>query len=481
MNTMNDLQKNLLSGMGVHNIIKHLVSNVDDDVPLARIRDKMQSGTFAGAYMCGGCSKSSSSATLFQCSRCKSMKYCSKKCQKLDWIGQGNGPTKGQGQMHKDLCSVLAEANDEFDMHPTAGARLRTEVFPSWADQHHESGAFFMTEFLARKKLLGGHEVGFWAMQDSGGLPYQEAKRDVHGFLNGQMLLDESFPTLAKGWTASLRPKEYPTSDAPSRPIPKDGLTSWEDYVRIRSIKRTSIAPLLLTNVLTVYHMIFHKLKLQEKKKKLCVYLLGVEVELNQIPLFGELVHLLPSGVELELIFLSEAAKAICAEARLLNNKKSILLKASNKNEGYVLGVSAADSGGSGQRRVCIKLDSEYQYFHEINPSTFASMPDAVLGLNAGLPAYDTWTYTVHMLLVLKIPFSFSDQTIVTQRNAKVNWFPFLVKGFNHPDMLRRFPSVRIPTLEISLNPFHGIVGRDVAAVLVPNINNGYLLTCTSP
>ena len=43
------------------------------------------------------------------------------------------------------------------------------------------------------------------------------------------------------------------------------------------------------------------------------------------------------------------------------------------------------------------------------------------------------------------------------------------------------FPNYRqlaVPEqLTIQLNPFHGIVGRDIASILAPNLSNGYLIT----
>ncbi len=50
------------------------------------------------------------------------------------------------------------------------------------------------------------------------------------------------------------------------------------------------------------------------------------------------------------------------------------------------------------------------------------------------------------------------------------------VRAGEHSDFTRIVLQVP-PEMEIVLNPFHGIVGRDVAHVLAPNLSNGYLLT----
>ena len=83
--------------------------------------------------------------------------------------------------------------------------------------------------------------------------------------------------------------------------------------MRYRNLAHTSVAPLLMTNVLTVYQMIHHELKLSKKNDVLTVYLLDVETELNQLPLFGELAYLLP-GVDLTLIMTSPSAKEIATK-----------------------------------------------------------------------------------------------------------------------------------------------------------------------
>ena len=136
--------------------------------------------------------------------------------------------------------------------------------------------------------------------------------KDCKGFQNGRMLLEKTFPSMKKGWK-ELKADEYPSSP-PTCPPHQGGLKCWREYFEYRHIAMTSISPLILTNVLTKYQMIYHELKLQEKSKNLHVFVLGAETELNQIPLFGKLAYLMP-GIDLELTFVSPATKAICDEA----------------------------------------------------------------------------------------------------------------------------------------------------------------------
>jgi hypothetical protein len=439
-------------------------------LPLARIRDSADGNKPYVNHVCNGCGMGAGDVNNVQfitCTTCSAVLYCNESCQARDWDGMGAGPT--QPRSHQEMCDELALARKEFSQDKDKGEALRKGIFSSWADQHHESGAFFLYEFLARRGLLGQANVGFWAMPNYSGGPYMEAGgKDPSGFMNGQMLLGPSFPSLKDGWTDNLKDSEYPSSDPPETPLPSEGIRNWEEYMQYRNLSTTSIAPLLLTHVLTVYQMLFHDLGFlattstngKKKKKKRSVYLLGVEVELNQIPLFAELAFLLP-GIDLTLRMVSPAAKGLCEEAE--KYPKCIIAQ---NPDNIVLDFRAPllHAGGG---RVRIQLVEESEYFADLTDGK-SMAADAVLGLNAGLATYSAWIPTMRKILVCGMPFCFSDQTKLGLRQAQVLWFPKEVVG--------DFQSITVPDLEIKLNPFHGVVSRDVAAVHVPNLSNGYIL-----
>ena len=431
---------------------------------LPNIRD--EPGKPFDNHICLGCGKSRKDTgvkVFMTCARCKAVKYCSRECQVNDWKGNGLGPTKPR--KHKDICPELRESVQEFQSHPTAaGPFLRKRLFGSWADQHHpEDGSFHAHEFLAQKRLLGGAEVGFWAIPDVM-TPYHAAGKDIHGFQNGQMLLHKtSFPSMADGWTSALSEAERVDVTKPP-PNPTSGglfllLRGWEDYLALRNLPPTSVAPLLMGNVLTIYQMIVHELQLPAlQKSHLQVYVLAVESELNQIPLLQELLYLLPPGTDLELIYISPAAKAICDEAK----GKTCLLT----NGEYVLDAK------NGKSRLRVKLEKQHGLYEDV-PNNI--IPDAVIGLNTGLGSYQTWGPAMHKIIRVGTPFCFSDQTKLIHRFTETNWLPKVIDTIN-----KAFPNhtqLEMPDLSITLNPFHQIIGRDVAYVLAPNVSNGYLLT----
>jgi hypothetical protein len=125
-----------------------------------------------------------------------------------------------------------------------------------------------------------------------------------------------------------------------------------------------------------------------------------------------------------------------------------------------------------GKGRVRVKLHPDHEMYHEMPDYPKA---DAVLALNAGLGSYPTWPTTIHKISRMGFPFCITDQSIVTMRFCQALWIPDVVESINEGYPI--FPPLPPAKTEIKLNPFHGVVNRDVAAVLVPNLNNGYLMT----
>jgi hypothetical protein len=206
-------------------------------LPLARIRDT--ANRLFVNFTCNGCGMGAEHPSQFlQCTRCKAVRYCNKSCQIRDWKGKGIGATRPRS--HKEMCVELAQAKQEFADDDSKGEALRTGLFSSWADQHHESGAFFGHEYLARRGLLGQSKVGFWASPNQTG-PYTTALDSSNGgFINGNMLLGRSYPSLKVGWK-NLKDDEFPSGPSESPP-PAKGITTWEEYMRyIESFRRLAL------------------------------------------------------------------------------------------------------------------------------------------------------------------------------------------------------------------------------------------------
>lgn len=446
-------------------------------LPLYQIRDRP--GQPFTNLICNGCLKQAELYSDFKhCSRCKATKYCSRECQMRDWTGKASGITASR--CHKDMCPELAQAREEFQNNQDCGEGLRTTLFRSWAAEHHPlEGSFFDSEFRERLGIYGQEEVGFWAQPQTLGAPYMANGKDITGFQNGAMLLQPEFPSLKEGWKI-LKTTEYPPAEPPTNPLPPQGIRNWREYLAWRNLEATSIAPLLLSYVLTVYQMLHHELgfcaqETSKNKSTLRVYLVGVESELNFIPIFAELAFLMP-GIDLNLIMISPAAKQICLESKkypnsILQGKRGRSSKRDQGNlEHTVLDIPSPEGG-----RLRVGLCSQVEYLHEIARVPFSlPLPHAVIGLNAGLGSYGTWARSILGLLDVNIPFCFSDQAKLQLHFVEKVWLPQLCRQWNDPRITAKEV---LDFMTIKLNPFHGIVNRDVAAILVPNINNGYLLT----
>jgi len=357
----------------------------------------------------------------------------------------------------------LKEANEEFNSSEDKGVGLRK--YFKWSDQHHPKvGSFFTHEFNVRLGLHKQSATSFWSAPNpllgsfentENSLTPASPFRAVLGeqkFHNGVMLLRSKFPPLSYGWV-NLKDKEYPTTNNP-KTKPETPIKNWKEYMEFRGLSPTSVAPLLLHNVLTVYQML-NELDIQRGEK--LVYLLGPEIELNMIPLFGELAYLMPD-IDLTLVMISPSVKKICDEAK--DHPNSIITKSPAIGPNIV--VYENDPTGFG--RIRIALYPNKKYFHEAR-----DLPkcEAVLGLNAGIEAYVSWHPTLLQLVKTDIPFVVSDHSVVSIEGITY----YVIPGLHKADT-----TFRPLGLESKLNPFHCPVARDVGIMVLPNINNGYLL-----
>lgn len=430
-----------------------------DDRPLHQLRDRDR---MYCDLICGGCAKEAPSIDAYmQCSQCKAVKYCSRACQALDWKTGGKAPFSFM-TTHKKLCPIFKAAKEEYTTSDICGVSLRN--YFKWSDQHHPKvDSFFEYEYMVRLGLHKRSDMSFWsrtsfllgAFENVGG---NQSTHASGSFQNGNMLLRQKFPSLKKGWV-NLKDGEYPSEKAPST-MPDSLIRSWKEYMEYRKISPDSIAPLLLHNVLTTYQML-KELGITSGKR--LVYLLGAELELNMVPIFGELAYLMPD-IDLTLVMISPSVKKICDKAKKLPN--SIVSKAPMETSSCnVKHTIIYENNPENFGRVKIALCPNEEYFHE----AFSAIPvcDAVIGLNAGIGAYQTWIPTLVSLIHHGIPWVFSDHSSADA---------FQVLECRLKPMRAEIPGFRPTGLETKLNPFHCPSNRDIGIMILPNMNNGYLL-----
>jgi len=179
-----------------------------------------------------------------------------------------------------------------------------------------ESDGSFNREIArGRYKVLGGTGMGFWSHK-GGPVPHQDRGFDPNasksrtdqealirsmfvGFehLDGADLLLEKHLSDEEGWKLPTRLIPYrDLSVAERRPVlvtefgkPVD---DWDSWYMWRKLPKDSIAALIMSFPLTVYHLVVDCLEITDPRKgssngrvPLLIHMLGVEVELNYIPL----------------------------------------------------------------------------------------------------------------------------------------------------------------------------------------------------
>jgi hypothetical protein len=150
---------------------------------------------------------------------------------------------------------------------------------------------------LARLGLLGSSlKFGYWAQP--GGIAPHDAVRITpmsKGYQHGQMLLESKWDDhvkmwkLKKEWVPLLEFDDIESTPGDPRGVVKD----WESYYTWRGLSMESPVALLMDAPLSLYWLLTEvlgiiktrKVELLGPPKRLEVHLLGVETELNYLPL----------------------------------------------------------------------------------------------------------------------------------------------------------------------------------------------------
>lgn len=163
-------------------------------------------------------------------------------------------------------------------------------------------------------------------------------------------------------------------------------LASWGDYYGLRSIPLSSPVALLATFPLTVYYAIQHHgvvpvtvAKMLDRPVRL--HLVGIEKELNFIDFFREIGFLLPNEVRIEMswIIREDMFPEAYNNSREGSNSTMLSLQLTNNLKLSIIGGTYGES-----------LDPNFDIT--------GGAPDMVIGLNAGLYAYESWRHVVSYL-----------------------------------------------------------------------------------
>ncbi|KAJ3887176.1 hypothetical protein GG344DRAFT_56148 [Lentinula edodes] len=452
---------------------------------------------FANSQICAWCKQSIEPPKKpLRCSACKAPIYCSAKvyifdsfvipsfipfvfvqCAKRDW----KTPAVPNAVTHKVLCT---DNKRHMQRLPEVQAVLKS--FP-WG--RLESDGTFSSEIArGRFDVLGGSGYGFWSHR-GGPIPHQlhgdgafqidnvshsaqfiQTMLRAFDHLDGSDLLKTRHLTDEEGWKLprELIPFRDITQDA-RRPMLvtqfQGGVVDWDSWYRWRNLPKMSPAALLMDFPMSVYQMLVHCLEITSpnagseiKPVNLDIYFLGVEVELNFLPLFSEIALLLPYH-NLRLTLFGPGVRKFLDEAK--KHPSSIAAK-SRASGNPIFSYTAPPECGSST--INIHLSGNTTWFP--NPHT---VPDAIVACNAGLASYPEWVPIIRATLVLGIPFAtteYCEQSAEAQRN----FFPMLIRGS------RVFIPLDDQSHKIELNPFHRPGQRVFPMYSLPNLVNGFTL-----
>ncbi|THH29345.1 hypothetical protein EUX98_g4854 [Antrodiella citrinella] len=421
----------------------------------------------------------------FRCSACKARIYCSVECQKNGWkYGTVDSPrgVNAQGVSfpnHKQYCK-------DNTRHMTRLTETRAILMQFPWGRLEKDGSFSHNIARGRFRVLGSNDMGFWSQrcgpaphQDEGQMPNRHgssksgvfAQMDVKTFehLDGKYLLKDQHFGDQEGW--KLPPHLIPYRDfasADTRPVLVtefgEPIKDWDSWYRWRKLPLESPAALIMNYPMTLYQFITNCLELTNATKgspaeriPLNVHMLGVEVELNYLPIFSELALLLPYH-NIQLTMFGFSVHKLCLEAR----EYSTSLAAQSLVDKPVFTYTAPVACGSSTLEIFLRGEAPRWPIQA--PPTIP--PDALVACNAGLASYSGWAEVIRIAHMLEIPFAVSEymeQSAEVQRST----FSAVLAGIESQYRPRKgYP--------IALNPFQGPGQRHVSKM--PNTINGFTM-----
>ncbi|OWM86355.1 zinc finger MYND domain-containing protein 15 [Punica granatum] len=343
---------------------------------------------------CANCEKEVLGEQLISCDRCWAVIYCNQTCQKQHWK-----------EAHKGVCGLhkaMMEREEELAM--------KIFLFPCGAD-------------LPCKWLesMGLHQKGMWRRKCScyshcpfGLLPSKGGLRDSWGGLD-----DEEYPR-----DSSL----YNHRNGYSSPVL---LSGWSEYYNLRSLQLSSPVADILSHPLTAYYMLttlsMSSKNLLLKGKEVILHYLGPEGELDWMPAFAEIGHLLNGVGNIQIVMVGLDVPT---------------------------NLSGTTSGISSRVRVNL-VRGIYQ-----EEATYLPSPHVVMALNCGLHRYPSWGGALDLIKSTGVPAFFTDISELSCSYSK---------------QVLRSAGLHI-THPITPNPFRSPVRTHGPSDNLPSYSNGFLL-----
>lgn len=341
---------------------------------------------------CAACEKEVYGEQSVCCGRCRAVIYCGPSCQKQQWK-----------ETHKSVCGVfkaMMEREEELAM--------KIFVFPCFTENP--------CKWLESSGL---HQKGMWRRKCNcySNCPF--------GLLPTKGLNSDLWGGLDRG--------EYP----PDSPFDaREGLSSpillsgWSEYYNLRSLPLSSPVAVLLSHPLTVYHILtalsMSSKNLLLKGREVVVHYLGPEGELDWMPAFAEIGHLLNGSGNVQIVMVGPEVPSDLS--------------------GTVSGIGS---------RVRVNLvRGVYQ-----EEATYLPSPHVIVGLNSGLENGGSWLGALELIKSMNVPAFLTEQSEISCANAK---------------HVLRAAGLHI-THPVMPNPFRSPLRNQAVSNNLPSYGNGFV------
>ncbi|KAJ7187875.1 hypothetical protein C8R46DRAFT_1052911, partial [Mycena filopes] len=420
------------------------------------------------------------------CSACKAAVYCSQKCATAAWKTRIHPRSK----THKELC-----ADNKRHMLRTPAFTAVLSQFP-WGRVEKDMSFWLSAYWSHRGGPIAHLPAGTLAeeLQPKGNFaPMVQQLLKAFDYLDGSALLETQHSNDRDSW--KLEPELIPFLNfsslwSPPRLATKVEIKDWDSWYSWRRLPKESPAALLLHYVMSVYWLLVDTLHVANPKAgkpdcprvQLNIHYIGAEVELNFLPLFGELALLLPY-TDIKLTCFGQAVHTIVSRAKT-SHPKSLAARASPTVPVY--SYTAPEDNGSGRIQIFLHGTTDYWTSADADPGSPCGRPDALVAPNAGLASYPQWfPIIIHAHLQEEIPFGATEYA-EQSAEAQLALFPELLRDeAMQPGSVtqraltdREVEAVRKAAgrdwgYEIEMNPFQR-PGQRPVPTRVPNVPNGF-------
>ncbi|KAL2641635.1 hypothetical protein R1flu_009222 [Riccia fluitans] len=457
-------------------------ASIDDMPRLHEGKDDLSAPELAGvSRQCVSCNKAYPPERALRCGGCKSVFYCGVVCQKKEWKGG-----------HRDECQKYKEMMERTAELVTKNFSFTVVDFDrpcGWLEEAglHQKGMWRRLcpcyQSCPYGHLPVGSVVGGFAHATAWGLESGNFPPDAPIVIDGRRMRGSSIGSYdsisgtadgnkikktsahgssrsicsppvnitaagsgedsdGAGTVSSAGSSRGQTSASGNRgsagstvssdgPVPSP-LCSWLYYYNFRNLPHSSPVAVILTYPLTVYYAVTQLCastkKILARNKEVTIHYLGPKAELDWLPAFAEIGHLLNAfhTGSIHIVMVGpEVPNSLSGEAITLGKKLRIT---------YVQGMYQEEASS---------------LFH----------PHMVMALNAGLDLSETWAGDLRLIKQLAVPTYFTDYTESCCLNAQ-----------------QVLVAAELPlTMGFCSNPFRSPVRLQIPYTALPLYINGFI------